>query len=172
MKKVHAGEVESARESAQAVGLSDRVQDALGELVGAAKEGLLVLSVGVGLGVLGELMVEEVGEVCGLKGKRDSERVAYRRGSDEGEVTLGARCVPVRRPGMRAKDGSGEMALTSYEHFAGRDAMGAVALEGMLAGVSGRRFTRTQEPVGEDVEEGARSTSKLAVSRTFIARTA
>ena len=36
--------------------LSERVQDALGELVGAAREGLLALSVGVGLGVLGELV--------------------------------------------------------------------------------------------------------------------
>ena len=172
MKKVHAGEVESARESARAAGLSDRVQEALGELVGAAKEGLLALSVGVGLGVLGELMAEEVQEVCGPRGKHDSERVAYRHGSDEGEVTLGARRVPVRRPRMRAKDGSGEVALTSYEHFAGRNALGAVVLERMLAGVSSRRFPRTQEPVGEDVEEVARSTSKSAVSRTFIARTA
>jgi transposase-like protein len=117
-------------------------------------------------------MAEEVQEVCGPRGKRDSERVAYRHGSDEGEVTLGARRVPVRRPRMRAKDGSGEMALASYEHFAGRDALGAVVLERMLAGVSSRRFTRTQEPVGEDVEEVARSTSKSAVSRAFIARTA
>ena len=37
-----------------------RVQEALGQLVGAAKEGLLALSVGVGLGVLTELMEEEV----------------------------------------------------------------------------------------------------------------
>src|SRR5215207_30794 len=35
--------------------LPERVQDALGELAGAAKEGLLALSVGVGLGVLSEL---------------------------------------------------------------------------------------------------------------------
>ena len=42
---------------------------ALGELVGAAKEGLLALSVGVGLGVLTELMEEEVDEVVGPKGK-------------------------------------------------------------------------------------------------------
>lgn len=42
-----------------------RVQEALGELVGAAKEGLLALSVGVGLGVLAELMEEEVDEVIG-----------------------------------------------------------------------------------------------------------
>jgi len=41
----------------------------------------------------------------------------------------------------------------------------------MLAGVSTRRYRRTQEPVGEDVEAGARSTSKSAVSRAFIERT-
>ena len=41
----------------------------------------------------------------------------------------------------------------------------------MLAGVSTRRYRRTQEPVGEDVEVRARSTSKSAVSRTFVERT-
>jgi hypothetical protein len=45
------------------------VQEALGHLVGAAKEELLALSVGVGLGVLTELMDEEVDDVVGLKGK-------------------------------------------------------------------------------------------------------
>jgi hypothetical protein len=39
----------------------------------------------------------------------------------------------------------------------------------MLAGVSTRRFERTREPVGEEVEREARSTSK--VSREFVART-
>ena len=39
--------------------LPPRVQEALGELIGAAREGLLALSVGVGLGVLAELMEEE-----------------------------------------------------------------------------------------------------------------
>jgi transposase-like protein len=37
--------------------------------------------------------------------------------------------------------------------------------------VSTRRYRRTQEPVGEEVETAARSTSKSAVSRTFIERT-
>jgi transposase-like protein len=41
----------------------------------------------------------------------------------------------------------------------------------MLAGVSTRRYRRLQEPVGEQVESQARSTSKSAVSRTFVART-
>ena len=46
-----------------------------------------------------------------------------------------------------------------------------VVLERMLAGVSTRRYRRTQEPVGEQVETEARSTSKSAVSRTFVERT-
>jgi len=43
--------------------LPERVQEALGELAGAAKEGLLALSVGVGLGVLHEILESEVDEV-------------------------------------------------------------------------------------------------------------
>jgi hypothetical protein len=57
--------------------LPERVQEALGELVGAAKDGLLALSVGVGLGVLGELMAEEVDEVVGPKGKRDPSAAPF-----------------------------------------------------------------------------------------------
>jgi hypothetical protein len=45
--------------------LPARVQEALGELVGAAREGLLALSVGVGLGVLAELMEQDVVDVVG-----------------------------------------------------------------------------------------------------------
>jgi putative transposase len=41
----------------------------------------------------------------------------------------------------------------------------------MLAGVSTRRYRRTQEPVGQEVEQQARSTSRSSVSRTFIERT-
>ncbi len=37
--------------------LPAKIQEALGELVGAAREGLLALSVGVGLSVVHELMV-------------------------------------------------------------------------------------------------------------------
>jgi hypothetical protein len=41
----------------------------------------------------------------------------------------------------------------------------------MLAGVSTRRYARTGEPVGSEVDEVARSTSKSAVSREFVSRT-
>jgi putative transposase len=172
MKNVHAGEVASERTPREAAALPERVQTALGELVGAAREGLLAMSVGVGLGVLHELMAEEVEEVCGPRGKHDSERSAYRHGSDDGEVTLGSRRVVVERPRMRSKDGGGEVALSTYEHFSSRDPLSVVVLERMLAGVSTRRFPRTQEPVGEQVEAKARATSKSSISRTFVARTA
>jgi transposase-like protein len=41
----------------------------------------------------------------------------------------------------------------------------------MLAGVSTRRFSRTREPVGQDVADVERSASKSAVSRVFVGRT-
>ncbi len=151
--------------------LPERVQEALGELVGAAKEGLLALSVGVGLGVLAELMEAEVDDVVGPKGKHDPDRAAVRHGHEGGEVTLGGRRVPVGRPRVRAADGSGEVPLTTYGHFADRDPLTAVVLEQMLAGVSTRRFSRTREPVGQRVVDAERSTSKSAVSREFVGRT-
>jgi putative transposase len=151
--------------------LPGRVQDALGELAGAAKEGLLALSVGVGLGVLSELMAEEVDDVVGPKGRHDAERSAVRHGHEPGEVTLGGRRVPVERPRVRAADGSGEVALATYAHFADRDPLTKVVLEQMLAGVSTRRFARTREPVGQDVVDAERSASKSAVSREFVGRT-
>jgi putative transposase len=90
-----------------------RIQEALGQLVGAAKEGLLALSVGVGLGVLEELMAEEVDDVCGPKGKHGPDRVAYRHGRNDGEVTLGGRRVQIERPRMRTADGESRSAPTS-----------------------------------------------------------
>jgi len=151
--------------------LPERVQEALGELAGAAKEGLLALSVGVGLGVLTELMAEEVDDVVGPKGLHDVDRAAVRHGSEDGAVTLGGRRVPVKRPRVRAADGSVEVSMATYAHFADRDPLTAVVLEQMLAGVSTRRFSRTREPVGQDVVDAERSTSKSAVSREFVGRT-
>ena len=147
------------------------VQDALGELAGAAKDGLLALSVGVGLGVLSEMMEAELDEVVGPKHAKIAERTAVRHGHEDGEVTLGGRRVAVRRPRARTADDEHEVPLGTYEYFADRDPLTRVVLEQMLAGVSTRRFTRTREPVGEQVSAGERSASKSAVSREFIGRT-
>jgi putative transposase len=151
--------------------LPERVQGALGQLVGAAKEGLLALSVEVGLGVLRELLEQEVDEVVGPRGRWNSDRSAVRHGHEDGEVTLGGRRVPVKRPRARTADGESEIPLKTYEHFADRDQLDEVVLERMLAGVSTRQYRRAQDPVGPEVEADERSTSKSAVSRTFVHRT-
>src|SRR5215217_8054820 len=135
------------------------------------KEGLLALSVGVGLGVLHELIEAEVDEVVGPKGRHIPDRTAVRHGHEAGEVTLGGRRVPVSRPRARTADGEHEVELATYAHFAARDRLTDVMLERMLAGVSTRRYARTGEPVGGEVDEAARSTSKSAVSREFVSRT-
>lgn len=151
--------------------LPPRVQEALGQLVGAAKEGLLALSVGVGLGVLSELMEQEVDDVVGPKSKHNADRVAVRHGHEDGEVTLGGRRVGVQRPRARSADGEAEVPLSTYQHFADRDPLSRLVLEQMLAGVSTRRFQRTREPVSTEVEASARSTSKSSVSRDFVSKT-
>ena len=91
--------VSLAQTSNEEVVLPERVQEALGQLVGAAKEGLLALSVGVGLGVLAELMEEEVDEVVGPKGK--AQRAAH-RGAARARVGRGDARRPARAGGAAA----------------------------------------------------------------------
>jgi len=151
--------------------LPPQIQEALGELVGAAREGLLALSVGVGLGVVHELMELEVDEVVGPKGKHDAERTAKRHGHEDGSMTLGGRRVQVRRPRVRSADDKHELPVETYEYFADRDPLTRAVMDRMLAGVSTRRFARVGEPVGTDVEAGSSSTSKTSVSEMFVERT-
>src|SRR3954452_7193656 len=126
MRTVSAESVAAGQERIEELPAS--VREALGELAGAAKEGLLALSVGVGLGVLREVMEAEVDEVVGPKGKHNPDRRAVRHGHDGGDVTLGGRRVPVSRPRARAVEGSGEVELATYAHFAARDPLTDVVL--------------------------------------------
>lgn len=95
--------------------MPERAQEALGEPVGSAKEGLPALNVRVGLGVMAELLEEEVDEVVSPRGKHDTERTAVRHGHEHGEVTLGGRCVRVERPRVRSADGREEIRPATYE---------------------------------------------------------
>jgi putative transposase len=167
MKKVSGPKVVTTVEASESP-LPAEIQEALGELVGAAREGLLALSVGLGLGVVHELMEREV---VGPKGRHDAERTAKRHGHEDGSMTLGGRRVPVSRPRMRTADDERELPVTSYEYFADRDPLTRAVMDRMLAGVSTRRFAAVGEPVGEEVEQEASSTSKSTVSELFIERT-
>jgi putative transposase len=86
MLKVPVAKVVGAIEAPEGL-LPAPVQEALGELVGAAREGLLALSVGAGLGVVHELMELEVAEVVGPKGKHNADRTAKRHGHENGSMT-------------------------------------------------------------------------------------
>jgi putative transposase len=167
--KLHVVEVVEAE--APAVQLPEHVQLSLVGIAGQAKEGLLALAVSTGLAVLHETMEWEVERIVGPKHKRDRDRIAKRHGHTDGEVTLGGRRVQISRPRVRSADDSEEIALDSYQEFSLRDLLGQVMLERMLAGVSTRKSVRVDEPVGERVVAEARSTSKSAVSRAFIAGT-
>jgi putative transposase len=171
MRKVSAPKVVTALEASESP-LPPQIQEALGELVGAAREGLLALSVGVGLGVVHELMELEVTEVVGPKGKHDPDRTAKRHGHEDGSMTLGGRRVQVRRPRMRAADDEHELPVRSYEYFADRDPLTRAVMDRMLAGVSTRMFAGVGEPVGEEVERSSSTTSKTSVSEMFVERTA
>src|SRR3954447_8579006 len=170
MKKVSAPQVVTAVEASENP-LPPEIQEALGELVGAAREGLLALSVGVGLGVVHELMEAEVTEVVGPKGKWNPDRVAKRHGHEDGSMTLGGRRVPARRPRVRAAEDEHELAVETYGYFADRDPLTRAVMDRMLAGVSTRKFAQVGEPVGEEVEASSSSTGKTAVSEMFIERT-
>ncbi len=170
MGKVSAPKVVTAVEASESP-LPPRIQEALGELVGAAREGLLALSVGVGLGVVHELMELEVAEVVGPKGKHDPDRVAVRHGHEDGSMTLGGRRVAVKRPRVRSAGGEHELTVAAYEYFADRDPLTRAVMDRMLAGVSTRKYARVGEPVGADVEAGSTATSKSTVSEVFVERT-
>jgi transposase-like protein len=132
---------------------------------------LLALSVSVGLGVVHSLMEREVDEVVGPKHKQNPDRTAKRHGHEDGSMTLGGRRVPVSRPRMRTADDKHELPVSSYEYFADRDPLTRAVMDRMLAGVSTRKYAVVGEPVGEEVEQEARSTSKSTVSELFIERT-
>ena len=156
---------------ANALAMPEQVSVAMSEIASDMREGLLALAVGAGLQVMAQLMEADVTAACGPRGKHDPDRCATRHGTERGSVTLGGRRVPVTRPRVRATDGSGELAVPAYELFNGTELLGKMAMERMLGGLSTRRYPVGVEPVGEAVEEGARSTGKSAVSRKFVAMT-
>ena len=170
MKKVSGPQVVTTVDASE-LPLPAEIQEALGELVGAARDGLLALSVGLGLRVVHELMEAEVTEVVGPKGKHDPDRTAKRHGHEDGSMTLGGRRVEVSRPRMRTADDERELPVQAYEYFGDRDPLTRAVMDRMLAGVSTRKFEVVGEPVGEEVEQDSSSTSKSTVSELFIERT-
>ncbi|MBA2277758.1 MAG: IS256 family transposase, partial [Chloroflexia bacterium] len=100
--------------------VSESVQVALTDIAATAREGLLALSVSVGLAVMSEMMQAEITAKVGPKHAKLPDRTAVRHSSADTSVVLGGRKVAVRRPRARALDGQ-EVALESFAAFADED---------------------------------------------------
>jgi len=153
-----------SKEGIEPSDLPEHVQVALREIASSAKQGLLALSVGVGMQVVCEIFEEEVTSIAGEKGRHNPDRVANRHGHEPRSVVLGGRLVKVDRPRVRTTGGE-EVSLATYGVFADRDLLTQAALGRMLAGLSSRRYRAGLEPVGDVGDAG---TSASAVSRRFV----
>ena len=170
MKTVPTVRLADTTDAATLPDLPEEIALAMTDIAGAAREGLMAMSVAAGMAVMAAMFEAEITEACGPKGKHDANRAAVRHGPGRGSVTLGGRRVAVDRPRARTTDGH-EVPLGSYEHFAAEDMLTQVVMERMLAGVATRRHARTAEPVGEKVSGTEKSTSKSAISRRFVRQT-
>src|SRR5436190_15470069 len=103
----------------------------MNEIAADVREGLLAIAVGAGLQVMAAMMATDVDALCGPRGRHDPERTATRHGSEGGSVTLGGRRLAVRRPRVRAANGSvmsKELPIASYEAFSSTQMLGRKAM--------------------------------------------
>ena len=153
MKTVPTVRLADTTDAAALSDLPEEVQLAMTDIAGAAREGLLAMSVAAGMAVMQAMFEAEIAGVAGPKGKHDPNRAAVRHGSGSGSVTLGGRRVAVDRPRARTLVGH-EVPLTTYAHFASEGLLSQVVMERMLAGVATLVGLRSNRQVHH--EEGVR----------------
>jgi transposase-like protein len=126
------------------------------------------LAVASGLKVLHTMLEEDRTAICGPRYQHQPAREASRAGTVPSEVILGGRKVQIRRPRVRAQ--GQEVTLPTFQAFADTDPLDRRVVEQMLVGVATRQYARSLEPTGTEIR--TRGTSKSAVSRRFVAKTA
>jgi putative transposase len=118
--------------------------------------------------VLQTIRKEDRTAICVPRYHHQAERPASRAGSVPSEVVLGGRKVAIRRPRVRA--GGHEGSLPPFQAFADIDPLDRRVVEQMLVGVATRQYARSLELAGLGIT--TRGTSKSAVTRRFVAKTA
>ena len=136
----------------------------MGPLVELASEGLLALSLEVGLEVFRQMLEADVEAQVGRKGTHNPERIAYRHGTETTRVVMGGQKVSVKRPRVRSKEGA-ELRLPTLSVFQNEDPLNRALLQRLLCGVSTRKYSRTLDEPLED----AACVSKSEASRRFQA---
>ena len=92
-------------------------------LMEKASEGLLNLSVELGIEIMRQLMEVEVEEHVGIKGKHETGRTAYRHGTEKTKVVMGGQKISAQRPRIRSADGQGEIPLETLQSFQKEDSL-------------------------------------------------
>jgi putative transposase len=129
---------------------------------------LMELAVASGLKVLITMLEEDRTAICGQRYQHQVERQASRGGTVPSEVVLGGRKVALRRPRVRAN--GEEVPLPTFQAMASEDPLNRRVVEQMLVGVATRQYARSLDPLPATMV--SRGTSKSAVSRRFVAKTA
>ena len=129
---------------------------------------LMELAVASGLKVLTTMLEEDRTAICGQRYQHQVERQASRAGTVPSEVVLGGRKVALRRPRVRAH--GAEVPLPTFQAMASEDPLNRRVVEQMLVGVATRQYARSLDPLPTTMV--SRGTSKSAVSRRFVVKTA
>jgi transposase-like protein len=129
-----------------------------------ASEGLLALSLQVGLEVFRQMLARDVMVLAGVKGRHNPDRSAYRHGTETTRVVMGGQKVSVKRPRVRSKEGA-ELQLPTLSAFQNEDPLNRALLQRLLCGVSTRKYSRTLDESLEDTL----CVSKSEASRRFAA---
>ena len=129
---------------------------------------LMELAIASGLRVLETMLEEDRTAICGQRYQHQVERQASRAGTVPSEVVLGGRKVALRRPRVRAN--GEEVSLPTFQTMASEDPLNRRVVEQMLLGVATRQYARSLDPLPAAMI--SRGTSKSAVSRRFVAKTA
>ena len=129
---------------------------------------LMDLAIASGLKVLETMLEEDRTAICGQRYRHQLERQASRAGTVPSEVVLGGRKVALRRPRVRAN--GEEVPLPTFQTMAREDPLNRRMVEQMLVGVATRQYARSLDPLPTTMV--SRGTSKSAVSRRFVVKTA
>jgi putative transposase len=130
-----------------------------------AQDGLLQLSMSLGIEVMRMMLEEDVVQYAGPKGKHNTAgRTGYRHGHEQTTVVMGGKKIHTKRPRVRDANGEGELGLPTLIKFQSEDPLNDAIMARLLAGVSTRKYSSTVEANDQD----AVCTSKSEVSRRFI----
>ncbi len=118
-----------------------------------------------GLFIMRELMRLEAEQLAGVRYQRAGD--VDRWGRQSGYVRIGGQKLEVDRPRVRSKSSGREVPLQTYQAFQDTKHQAEAVYQGLIGGLSGRRYEQTVEQVVDGY-----GVSRSAVSRQMISATA